>query len=123
MRLTLQSRDPDQRVGQRAYLEWLEARAANDGGKIDEEAMKALATLRISSKRKDLEGMRKGDRGKVLVAALLRRKTAAAGNSWIAERLNMGHHGSVSRLVVAAEKDAKHESELTKLMKLLKCVT
>jgi hypothetical protein len=44
-------------------------------------------------------------------------------NDWIAERLSMGHHGSVSRLVVAASKDAKLESELKKLMKLLKCVT
>ncbi len=122
MRLTLQGSDPDQRAGQRAYVAWLEARAANDGGRIDEEAMKALATLRISSERKDLEGIRKEDRAKVLVAALLRRKTAA-GNSWITERLSMGHHGSLSRLVVAAGKDAKHESEFTKLMNLLKCVT
>ncbi|MDP4848239.1 MAG: transposase [Akkermansiaceae bacterium] len=28
--------------GRRAYVAWLEKRAANDGGKIDEEAMKAL---------------------------------------------------------------------------------
>ncbi len=28
--------------GCRAYVEWLEKRAANDGGKVDEEAMKAL---------------------------------------------------------------------------------
>ena len=157
--------------GRRAYVAWLEARAANDGGKIDEEAMKALrrgwylgkpdfsqrlmalvekksrkksrangaheshgkaeaerlavealAALGVSSERKDLEGGRKGDRAKVLVAALLRKRTAVT-NGWIAERLSMGHHGSVSRLVVAASKDAKLESELKKLMKMLKCVT
>jgi hypothetical protein len=28
--------------GRRAYVAWLEARAANDGGKIGEEAMKVL---------------------------------------------------------------------------------
>jgi putative transposase len=87
--------------------------------------VEALAALGISSERKDLEGMRKGDQVKVLVAALLRRKTAV-GNGWIAERLSMGHHGSVSRLVVVASKDTKHESELEnliKLKKLLKCVT
>ena len=66
--------------------------------------------------------MRKGDRAKVLVATLLRKRTAAT-NDWIAQRLSMGHHGSVSRLVVAASKDAKHESELKKLMRMLKCVT
>ncbi len=157
--------------GRRAYVAWLEARAATDGGRIDEEAMKALrrgwylgkpdfsqrllgliegkpgkktrangaheshgkaeaerlavealGALGISSERKVLEGMRKGDRAKVLVAALLRKKTAV-GNDWIAERLHMGHHGSVSRLVVAANKDSVHEAELKKLMKLLKCVT
>jgi putative transposase len=80
----------------------------------------ALAASGFSSERKDLEGMRKGDRAKVLVAALLRKRTAV-GNGWIAERLSMGHPGSVSRLVVAASKDAKHESELKKLIKLLKC--
>ena len=90
MRLTLQSRDPDQRVGQRAYLEWLEARAANDGGKIDEEAMKALATLRISSKRKDLEGMRKGDRGESLGRRLVEKKNGGG------EQLDCGtiEHGA-----------------------------
>lgn len=66
--------------------------------------------------------MRKGDRAKVLLAALLRKQTAV-GNGWIAARLGMGHHGSVSRLVVAASKDEKLERELKKLIKLLKCVT
>ena len=157
--------------GRRAYTAWLEACAAQNGGKIDEEAMKALrrgwylgkpdfsqrlmglldskrrknspangahqshgkaeaerlaaealAALGISSERKDLERMRKGDQAKILVAVLLRKKTTA-GNEWIAERLCMGHHGSVSRLVVAASKDAKQESELKKLIKRLKCVT
>jgi putative transposase len=83
--------------------------------------VEALAALGISSERKDLEGMRKGDQVKVLVAALLRRKTAV-GNGWIAERLSMGHHGSVSRLVVVANKDTKHESELEKTEKTEKIV-
>ena len=85
-------------------------------------AVEALAALGVSSERKDLEGMRKGDRAKVLIAVLLRKRTAI-GNNWIAERLSMGHPGSVSRLVVTASKDAKHESELKKLIRLLKCVT
>jgi hypothetical protein len=56
------------------------------------------------------------------VAALLRKRTAV-GNDWIAGRLGMGHHGSVSRLVSAASKDEKQQRELKKLMKILKCVT
>ncbi len=56
---------------------------------------------------------------KLLVAPLLRIRTAAATN-WIAQRLSMGCHDSVSRIVVAASKeDAKHESELKKLIKML----
>jgi hypothetical protein len=62
---------------------------------------------------------RKVDRAKVLAAALLRKRTAIA-NDWIAERLSMGHHGSVNRLMIAASKNAKLESELKKLIKLLK---
>jgi len=57
--------------------------------------------LGVSSERRDLEGTRKGDRAKVQVTALSRKRTAVT-NDWIAERLSMGHHGSVSRLVVAA---------------------
>ena len=66
--------------------------------------------------------MRKEDPAKVLVAALLRKRTAVT-NDWIAERLSMGQHGSVSRLVVTASKEAKLESELKNLMKFLKCLT
>jgi hypothetical protein len=73
----------------------------------------------ISSECKDLEEMRKGDEGKVMIAALLRNKTAV-GNGWIAERLRMGHAGSVSRLVVGEAKDVKHGCKLKKLTKLLK---
>ncbi len=85
-------------------------------------AVEALAALGVSSERKDLEGMRKGDRPKVLVAALLGKRTAVA-NDWIAKRLIMGHHRSVSRLEVAASKNAKHESELKKLMRRVKYAT
>ncbi len=66
----------------RGWVAWLEARASNEGGMIGDEATKAL---------------RKGDGGKVQLAALLRRK-ATVGNGWIAKRLRMGHHESVSRL-------------------------
>lgn len=93
-------------------------------GEVEAErlAAEALALLNLPTDRSDLDTLRKGDGGKVLVAALLRRKTTV-GNGWITERLRMGHHGSVSRLVVAASQDEKHERELRKLIKMLKCVT
>jgi REP element-mobilizing transposase RayT len=157
--------------GRRAYVAWLEARAAAQGGKIDEKAMKALrrgwylgeATfgdrlldmlkkpsakksraseapkahgvaeaerlvseamerLGLSADPKELAKLRKGDRRKVLVACLLRQRTTA-GNPWIAERLAMGHSGSVSRLVVTATKHPPTMREVEKLTKLLKCDT
>jgi hypothetical protein len=45
-------------------------------GKVEVErlAVETLVALGVSRERKDLEGMRKGDRAKVLVAALLRKK-------------------------------------------------
>jgi len=58
----------------------------------------------------------------VLVATLLRQRTTV-GNSWIAERLGMGHPGSVSRLVTAAAKDPAKIRKLGKLGKMLKCDT
>jgi hypothetical protein len=57
---------------------------------------------------------------KVLVAALLRERTAVV-NPWIAQRLVMGHSGSVSRLVVACGKSVTQTRELEKLEKMLKC--
>jgi REP element-mobilizing transposase RayT len=157
--------------GRRAYVAWLEARAAREGGKIDEKAMKALrrgwylgeatfgdrlldmlkkpsakksraseapkahgvaeaerlagealARLGLNADPKELAKLRKGDGRKVLVACLLRQRTAA-GNPWIAERLAMGHSGSVSRLVVAATKHPPTMRELEKLERLLKCDT
>ena len=157
--------------GRRAYVAWLEARAACDGGKIDEKAMKALrrgwylgeatfgdrlldmlkkpaarrvrasnaskahgeaeagrlagealTQLGLPADPKELANLRKGDGRKVLVASLLRQRTTA-GNPWIAQRLAMGHSGSVSRLVSAAAKHPPTLRKLAKLAKLLKCDT
>jgi REP element-mobilizing transposase RayT len=149
--------------GRRAYVAWLEARAACEGGKIDEKAMKALrrgwylgeasfgdwlldmikkpaagksrasgaakahgeaeaervavgalARMKLPTETQELAKLRKGDGRKVLVACLVRQRTAA-GNPWIAKRLAMGHSGSVSRLVTAA---TKHPPTVRKLKKL-----
>ncbi len=53
---------------------------------------------------------------------MLLRERTAVGNAWITERLLMGHHGSVSRLVVAAGNDKAMNRE-KKLEKMLKCGT
>jgi hypothetical protein len=46
-----------------------------------------------------------------------------AGNPWIAQRLAMGHSGSVSRLVVACGKSVTQTRELEELKKMLECDT
>ncbi len=155
--------------GRRAYVAWLEARAANEGGKIDEAAMQelrrgwylgkpdfrerllqlfekptvpskgpaglpkahceteaerlasaALLTLGLPQDRPALAARRKGEPAKVLVATLLRQCTAV-GNAWLAERLAMGHPGSVSRLIAACQRDPAAMLEVERLQELLKC--
>lgn len=155
--------------GRRAYVEWLEARAANDGGEIDEAATQALRrgwylgeasfrdrllslveeplkrsasgknhsgealrdhgeaeALRILMEGKrqlglpeDEEGLRtirKSDPRKVLLARILREKTTIS-NEWITRHLEMGHPGSVSRLISLSRMDGEAGLECAKPMR------
>jgi hypothetical protein len=96
-------------------------RASEAHGEAEAErlAVEALARLELPANPKELAKLRKGDERKVLVARLLRQRTAAS-NPWIAKRLAMGHSGSVGRLVVAAAKHPSTMRALNKLAKLLK---
>jgi putative transposase len=154
--------------GRRAYVDWLERRAQNNGGEVDDEAMKALrrgwylgeptfvdklrslvapnrrrreggdnvarghdeaeaealATralqeLGLPTGKRELSELRKGDKGKVLVAALLRKRTSV-GNRWLTERLAMGHISALSRLLGEFGQDAGNVRRLVKLEKMLK---
>ncbi len=163
---------PDGR-GRRSYVAWLEARAANGNGKIDEQAMEAIRRgwylgkesfkdklLRMLEKPKQrsgarpraagvardhgetealrlvregsrhlglppdlssLRGLSKTDPRKVALAILLRTHTSVS-NAWIAEHLEMGHPGSVSRSVSAGRATRKTLKNADELGKLLKCV-
>jgi hypothetical protein len=57
------------------------------------------------------------------MVACLPRRRPAAGNPWIADRLAMGHPGSVNRLVVTAANDPPVMRELKNPADLLKCDT
>lgn len=156
--------------GRRAYVDWLEARAANDGGNIDQKAQDALRRgwylgeetfrdrlLDLVDKAKgvkarkrsksqcvrndhgekdaarlilecapeldlptgaaELVRLRKGDKRKAMLAALLRKRTTV-GFEWIATRLQMGHPGSVSRLVCGVKRDRKLEKRVNELDEL-----
>ncbi|MEO7339260.1 MAG: hypothetical protein ABI073_00120 [Luteolibacter sp.] len=153
-------------------MAWLEARASNDGGRIDEASMAALhggwylgkesfrdkllglmdkanpaksgtrkkasyaggavrahneneverilgvvgAALDLPPLREELILLKKGDRRKVICAAVAKGRTAV-GNDWLAERLAMGHpsHPShVSTLVQPIRRDKKEQKILKK---------
>ncbi len=76
--------------------------------------------LELPTKEAELMKIRKGDERKVLLAALMRRRTSV-GLNWIAERLAMGHPGAVSRLVVGIGKDKQVKMRLDEMEILLNC--
>lgn len=65
----------------------------------------------------ELAELRKGDERKAMLAAVLRRRTAVA-TQWIAQRLAMGHPGSVSRQVGIVKSDRKLLKKLNEHEKL-----
>lgn len=160
--------------GRRAYVAWLEARAANDAGKIEEEAMEAIRrgwyigkesfkdkllkmlekpkvrngsgsrraagaerdhgekeamrilregsrNLGLPSDAAGLADLRKTDPRKVKLAILLRTHTTVS-NAWIAERMAMGHPGSVSRSVSEGRSNKKISKSIKEMEKTLICV-
>ena len=160
------------RRGRISYVNWLEKRAANDGGKVDEPAMEALrrgwylgeetfkdkllglmdkaqatirkkgshageavrahnekeaeriivlmgAALGVPTDRADLMLLKKGDRNKVILAAIVRANTTV-GNDWLAERLAMGHGAYVSSLVNRIRRSQEDLKILKKYEKIWK---
>ena len=86
-----------------------------DYGERDAEhlVVKGSELLGLPTARKELESLRKGDERKALLAALIRRNTGTSA-AWIADRLAMGHPGSVSRLIRLAD-----DSSMAKRLKEL----
>ncbi len=70
--------------------------------------------LELPTGKRELEKLRKGDERKVMLAAVLRRRTSV-GVNWIADRLAMGHPGSVSRLLGALPKESSLKKRLKEL--------
>ena len=157
--------------GCQAYVDWLEARAANEAGKIDDVAMAALrrgwylgdelfrtqllglldridtgkprcrrapdgrerdhgendaerllaagsAALALPPDPTALAALRKGDPRKAVLAALIRRHTGV-GTDWLASRLQMGHPGSVSRVLAAVRNQPELSQKVGQLEQLL----
>ena len=97
------------------------ARSHDEAG-AEELAVRALAAVGLPSDIRALAELRKGEGRKILVAALLRKHTAA-GNRWLAQRLAMGHTGSVSRLIGAFGGDSENQKKVRELESMLKCDT
>lgn len=159
--------------GRRAYVDYLEKRAAEDGGKLSDAAMAALrsgwylgdATFReqllglvkkgsrlllkkgshsaapvkshgeAEAERMVMRGLeetgladeagrlirtRKGDPRKVALASVVKARTSV-GNEWLAQRLEMGHNRSVSRLIRQGNDNPEVRKLCTKLEKMLPC--
>ncbi len=71
------------------------------------------AGLGLPTERGKLALLKKGDRRKVICAAVAKSRTAV-GNDWLAERLAMGHNSYVSTLVQRIRRDKKEEKTLRK---------
>ena len=90
--------------------------ALRDYGERDAEhlVVKGSELLGLPTARKELESLRKGDERKALLAALIRRNTGTSA-AWIADRLAMGHPGSVSRLIRLVADDSSMAKRLKEL--------
>lgn len=76
-----------------------------------------LERLKLGDAR--LATLPKGASEKVVLTSMLKRRTSVS-NSWIAERLKLGHPANVPRLM-RQEREATARSPLGKLSNLLKC--
>ena len=96
--------------------------ATKDHGEVEAGRLvrKLGKVLELPTGRPALEKLRKGDERKVLLAALLRRRTSMS-LKWISEKLVMGHPGSVSRLIGGVSKNRKLARRLEGLNDMLKC--
>lgn len=87
---------------------------SHDEASAEYLAGRALEALGIPSGTEGLSLLRKGEPDKVLEAVLLRKHTSVS-NSWIAQRLAMGHTGAVSRLTGTFRKEAGNASRIKKV--------
>ena len=91
-----------------------------DHGELDARRLLAggLAALGLPDDMAGLAGIRKGDSRKAVLAALIRKQTSI-GIAWLADELQMGHPGSVSRLLGAVRKSPELLRKLSELERML----
>jgi hypothetical protein len=80
---------------------------------------RALRSLGMPTDTEGLSALRKGDQGKVQIAALLRKRTSVS-NQWISDRLLMGNTSALSRLLGDFKKDSGNNKRMEKLERMSK---
>ena len=88
---------------------------AHGEGQAAELIQRGLKAFGLDDSREELAKLAKGDPRKVALAICIREQTSVT-NGWIAENLQMGKSGSVSRLI----KDGGDRREVKKLKRQLK---
>ena len=73
--------------------------------------------LGLPTGRGELDALRKGDERKALLAGLLAGKTTVS-RQWLAQRLGMGHPGSVSRMLGVVKRNRILKERLDELENL-----
>lgn len=88
----------------------------------EKEALRMMCegaiSLGLPSNVKELSCLKKSDERKIRLAIFLRTHTSVS-NQWIADKLVMGHPGSVSRIVSASRTDKAQPKSIKELEKLL----
>lgn len=88
------------------------------GERHSEQLIKRHARkLGLSIQLRDLLALPKGDPRKAVLASVLVRQTTVS-RQWLAERLAMGHPGSVSRQLGRVKRDKKLQKQVDELCKL-----
>jgi len=94
----------------------------HDEAAAEELVNRVLEAVGLPKDRRKLVNIRKGDERKVLVATIARKHTSVS-NSWLAERLEMGHTGSVSRVIGVSTRNKQKLRKVNEIEKMLRCDT
>jgi len=89
-------------------------------GEAEKMVVMGLAQFGLADEGGQLIQTRKGDPRKVALATVVRTHTSV-GNEWLAQRLEMGHDRSLSRLIRQGKENPEVQKLCSKLEKMLPC--
>ena len=92
---------------------------SHDEAAAEELVIRASEAAGLPKDRRELASLRKGDERKDLVAVLAR-KHSSVSNYWLAERLVLGHTGSVSRLIGVFGRNKANAKKVNQIERMLR---